>query len=130
MCRVDDAEPATLWYSRERTASKDWKCCECYRRIAGGERYREFNSLFDGRWSRDRTCLHCYAAGDWLMATCGGYLGTELHEELIEHWDEGYRSIPFARLIVGMRTKWHDGRDPIPTGMRELATTMMHRRVA
>lgn len=125
MCRVDDAEPATLWYGRERTAAKQWKCGECCRDIAVGDKYHEDNSLSDGHWRRDRTCPHCHAAGGWLIAMCGGYLVTEMHEELEEHWDEGYRSIPFARLIVGMRNKWHDGRDPIPTGVREMAKSMM-----
>ncbi|MCW2904231.1 MAG: hypothetical protein JWO67_6496 [Streptosporangiaceae bacterium] len=129
MCRVEDAEPATLWDEQQRIAAKAHLCSECGRAIQIGERYRHISSLTDGHWSRDRMCAHCMAAGDWLVATCGGYLLTEIYEELVEHWDEGYRSVPFARLIVGMRRKWHDGRDPIPTGMRDLATSMMQKAV-
>lgn len=125
MCRADDVERAVVWNEEQRTAAKAHKCTECYRDIQAGERYRHISSLHDGHWRRDRMCAHCMAAGGWLVATCGGYLLTEIYEELVEHWDEGYRSVPFARLIVGMRRKWHSGRDSIPTGMYELATSMM-----
>lgn len=125
MCRADDAELATIWDEKQRTAAKDHKCTECYRTIQVGERYRHISSLHEGHWRRDRMCPHCAAAGEWLVAMCGGYLLTEIYEELVEHWHEGYRSIPFARLIVGMRRKWHGGRDPVPAGMRELAKSMM-----
>lgn len=57
------------------------------------------------------------------------YVLREVYEELEEHWNEGYKSVPFARLIAGMRRKWHGGRDPVPTGMREMAESMMQRAV-
>lgn len=129
MCRVDDSECATIWQEQQRKAGKDHVCSECRRWIWVGEHYRHVSALSDGRWSRDHVCLHCTAAAEWLTAACGGYLLTEVLEELEEHWDEGYRSIAFARLIVGMRRRWHEGRDPVPTGVRAMATAMMQARV-
>lgn len=129
MCRADDIERATIWDENERTAAVEHKCCECYRIIRVGERYRDLRTLHEGRWSRDRTCRHCLAASGWLVAMCGAYVLREVYEELEEHWNEGYKSVPFARLIAGMRRKWHGGRDPVPTGMREMAESMMQRAV-
>jgi hypothetical protein len=129
VCRVDDAERATIWDEKERTAAKTHPCSECRRTIAVGERYRHISTLSDSRWSRDYVCAHCTAAATWLSVTCGGYLLTEVLEELVEHWDEGYRSVPFARMIAGMRQRWHEGRDPVPTGVRAMATAMLQARV-
>ncbi len=32
-------------------------------------------------------------------------------------------------MIVGMKRKWHDGRDPVPEGVREMAEKMVHAKV-
>lgn len=130
MCAVDDAEPWTV--SREETprARKQWRCGECGRGILPGERYHLLVGLSGGIWHKHRWCAHCNAAGIWLAIACGGYPTGMLREELIEHWNEGYRSLPFARLIAGQRRGWHEGRDPIPTGVSELAQAMLREQVA
>jgi hypothetical protein len=50
---------------------------------------------------------------------------TSLYDELLEHWRDGFRSAGLFRLIVGMRRRWHDGRDPVPTGVGALARQML-----
>lgn len=132
MCAVDDAEPWDFCSETERRAAKPHTCAECGRRVAVGERYHHLVGVMDGRWSTWRTCAHCIAAGAWMSTVCSGYLLGDLLTELVEHWDEGYRSIPFARLVVGVKRRWHGGRDPIPDAdqVRALAREMMREAVA
>lgn len=121
MCAIDDAEPAAVWNETTRRAAKAHTCEECSRCIHIGEHHQYVSCLHDGRWSNFRTCAHCDAAAVWMRKVCGGYLTGGLLEELVEHWHEGYRSIGFGRLIVGMRHRWHDGRDPVPDSAEVLA---------
>lgn len=132
MCAIDSCDPATLWSEKWRTARKPHRCEECDRIIAVSERYRFVSALTDGHWSDYRTCAHCAVAGRWLDEVCGGYPSMMLREELFEHWHEGFRSIPFGRLAVGQKLRWHDGRDPVPDGaaVAELARQMMRAQVA
>jgi hypothetical protein len=130
MCAIDDCDMATVWTESWRVARKPWTCEECARTISAGESYRYVSALFDGHWGSYRRCAHCMAAGAWMGEVCGGYPIGMLREELTEHWHEGYRSVPFARLIVGQKRQWHDGRDPIPTGVVEMATKMLREQVA
>lgn len=130
MCAIDDAEQPEFWHDEWRTAAKDHACGECRRRIRRGERHHFVSSLYDGRWSSWRTCEHCIHAATWINSVCGGYLLGGLLEELVEHWHEGFRSVGFGRLIVGVQRQWHDGRDEVPTGVAELATAMMREQVA
>jgi hypothetical protein len=125
VCAIDDAEPWDVYRVSVRTARKAHRCTECGRPIAVGESYRFLTGLLDGRWSTYRTCAHCLAAGEWLDVMCGGYLLGGLAEELREHWESGYQAMDFARLIAGLRWSWHDGRDPVPTGVREMAARML-----
>lgn len=41
------------------TARKPYKCGECYRQIQPGEQYEMCTMLFEGDWSRCKTCLDC-----------------------------------------------------------------------
>lgn len=124
MCAVEDCEPFTVYTSKWPTARKAHRCVECRRSIRRGERYHHFQGLCDGTWSTVRTCLHCEAMTAWMNAICGGWPIGQLLEELEEHFREGYASIRFARLIVGMRRRWHDGADQVPDGVTELATEL------
>lgn len=130
MCAIDDCEPATVWTEAWRVGRKPWRCFECDRTIPVGEHHNYVSTLVEGRWDSFRRCGHCMAAGVWLAEVCGGYPLGMLREELIEHWHEGYRSVPFARLIVGQKRRWHDGRDPVPTGVAEMAKQMLRAQVA
>jgi len=130
MCAFDDCDTADIWTHRDRKARVPHRCRECGRTVAPGETYRLNTWLYDGRWSTSKTCQHCLAAGSWLDEVCGGYPVGMLREELVEHWHEGFRSVPFARLIAGQKRRWHDGRDPIPEGVAALANQMMQGQVA
>lgn len=123
MCAID-AEPPTLARESSPTARKEHRCSECARTIRPGERYERVTGLWDGRWSTFTTCAHCRAARVWLEVVCGTWLYGELFQELEEHWNEGYASIPFGRLIVGVKRGWHGGADPVPDGVEEMARAM------
>lgn len=130
MCAVDDAEPWAFSHQETRTARKVHRCDECGREIAAGELYEHLTGVFDGHWSTFRWCRHCDAAGQWMNHVCGGWMLGNLDEELVEHWREGFTSIGFARLIVGMKLRWHGGRDQVPTGVDALAGQMLRAQVA
>jgi len=132
MCAIDDADPADVWSETTRRAAKPHTCEECSRCIQIGEQHLYVSCLYDGHWSTFRTCAHCAAAGVWMRTVCGGYLTGGLLEELQEHWDEGYRSVGFGRLIIGARHRWHDGRDPVPAAVevQALAERMLTQVVA
>jgi hypothetical protein len=130
MCAIEDCDPADFWHHSTRTARQPHRCDECGRAVSPAEKYDLYTWLYEGRWSRMKVCAHCSAAGEWLNVMCGGWPIGGLGEELSEHWDEGYRSIGFARLIVGFGRRWRDGTDLIPTGVAELARLMMAKQVA
>jgi hypothetical protein len=132
MCAIDDCERSEVWLEDQVRARKPWSCQECWRCIPPGERYTRIKSLYDGFWSTIRRCRHCTVAGEWMNEVCGGYVTEGLLEELIDHWWEGYVSVPFGRLIVGVKRKWHDGADPLPdkAAVIELANTMMRAKVS
>lgn len=137
MCAVDDCVPWVVARTSRPTARKGYRCYECRRPILAGERYHKLVALSQWgqeaipvAWDTVRTCPHCIAASEWMSVVCGGYPLGQLLEELHEHWSEGYRSVAFGRLIVGVRRRWHDGRDPIPVGVSELASAMLRKAVA
>jgi hypothetical protein len=123
MCRIDYCDG--LWKRRasiERVARREHECSECGRLIHSGETYEYFRGLWsDGQdeWVTVKTCLHCVIARGWLMSECGGWIYTEVLDELREHWEEDtiYRAPSLGRLIIGMRRKWQQ-RDgslmPVP----------------
>lgn len=130
MCAVDDCEPWTVVNHTRPKARKEYSCVECGRPIRIGETYAKCVGMCDGYWSTSRTCLHCRAMGAFMNEMCGGYPISQLREELEEHWREGYASIPFGRLIVQMRLKWHDGADPVPEATGLMAKQLMQAAVA
>ena len=108
MCRVDDGDYSQVWVAKVVKARKIHTCIECFRTIEKRETYETVSSLYDGHWSRLRTCEHCLAARSFLEIECGGYVPREVAEEIEEHFDEGdpYRTMRLARLIIGMRRGW------------------------
>jgi hypothetical protein len=119
MCMADDAD----WYwkvfnSATRRAAKEHRCTECQRTIAKGETYRWASGLNPETesWDTFHTCAHCDAATAWLVKACNGYIYCMVLEDLEEHWRESelYRSTKLQQLIEGMKSRWHDGADPVP----------------
>ena len=125
MCSVDDCEPWAIYNEARRKARKTHICEECGRGIAAGEEYLRIEGLCDGKWSTYKLCQHCDAASTVMRVMCNGWPLGDLWQELVEHWADGYRSVPFARLIAGVKLRWHDGRDPVPTGCGDLARQLM-----
>ena len=56
-CFNEDAPDvyAEKWFS----ARRQYKCCECRALIDIGDDYQRITMLYDGRWSRYRTCEKC-----------------------------------------------------------------------
>lgn len=60
-CCDYDNDPAEIFDERMIKGRKDHVCCECRDTIKKGEQHRITEMLFEGNWSRDRTCLTCVA---------------------------------------------------------------------
>ena len=58
----DDYAEAT--HTKVLTARKVHKCGECYRMIQPGEQYEMCTMLYEGDWSRCKTCLDCRSVTD------------------------------------------------------------------
>lgn len=119
MCRIDDGELVTVNKTEYRVAAKDHKCTECNRTITKGEKYKHDSALYDGSWSTYKTCQHCQTGMKWLEKECGGYIWTEVIEEIHEHADEYPKmAFPLLKFVVGARRKWKGFGDnsmmPIP----------------
>jgi hypothetical protein len=128
MCAVEDCEPWIVVRRSTPTARVEHRCTECRRVIRPGETYERVTGLIDsggGTWSTDKFCAHCQAMGDFMFAMCGGWPYGQLWDELVDHWREGYASIPLGRLMACMRLKWHNGTDPIPIDTGALAQELM-----
>jgi hypothetical protein len=130
MCAVDDCEPWQVYNDTRPVARKRHCCSECGRDVAVGETYLRIQGLCDDRWDTHKICRHCEALSAFMIVLCSGYPLGDLYGELVEHWREGYASIPLGRLMVAMKHRWHDGRDPVPTGVSELAKAMLQKAVA
>jgi hypothetical protein len=83
----------TVFRSEYRTAAKSYRCDECRRQIAVGERYCSWFQLFDGEAYYGHTCPRCEAmraeawqAFDWFDPEDAAPLG-ELRQHLIDHED-------------------------------------------
>lgn len=127
MCMVENADGWRVFRDDHPVAREPHRCGECHRTITSGERYYAASGVSQyiprgesPRWERIRMCAHCEAAAQWLVEVCRGYVFGEVRDELCEHWNEGYASVPLGRLIGGMRYRWADGRMPIPVWAAEL----------
>lgn len=135
MCSIDDAEYPDVISGGHRRARKLHTCGECRRSIEPGEIYHYSQGLTDGYWWSGKWCAHCEGAGQWLNRVCNGWLLDNLLDEMVDHFQEGYNSLEFGRLIVGMRRKWVNRAGelmPIPDhdAVRAVAVRDMQRMVA
>ena len=109
MCMIegtDGFEFRPLATAKVRTARKTHLCGECGRTIKAGEQYRYDTFIYEGQFSRERTCSHCRAAQEWLTKVCGGFLFQGVLDDLEGHIGESAADFRFLRLIVGIRRKW------------------------
>lgn len=86
-------------------ARKEHLCSECHRKIRIGEIYRRECTLFEGLKSTHKTCAHCQVVRHWLNFECGGFIYSQIEDDIREHATEGY-GLPVIRLAVGMRRFW------------------------
>lgn len=119
MCRVDDGCMAMMLASEQRKARKQHRCDECRRTIEAGETYLHERGIHECEPFTNKTCAHCQVARGWLSDQCGGWIYTEVEEELREHFyeDTAYRTKDLKRLIYGMGRQWHlrrGGLMPLP----------------
>ncbi len=107
-------------------ARRHYRCDECRRDIAPGERHEYVFMVFEGDPSQWRTCAHCRVAQEWLSIVCYTWLTGGLAYEMEEHWDEASDStnpihadrLFLGRMRVGIRRRWRargGGLLPIPT---------------
>lgn len=111
MCMVDDLDDrAEVWNEQPRKARKQYKCGECYREIAVGERYvylwaKGSDGPFTARW-----CAHCDVLKDWLWTNCSGSVIGSVIEDCRDHVQEyagRAACIPaLARVVAGARRDW------------------------
>ncbi|MCJ7796358.1 MAG: hypothetical protein MUQ56_06270 [Thermoleophilia bacterium] len=78
---VDNDAPA---FSRitDRRARKPHVCCECHEEIAVGDIYEDASGLWDGDFSRYKTCAICVLIREDLCP-CGYYYG-DLRETIMK----------------------------------------------
>lgn len=107
MCRIEGAETPDFERIEIRTARKQHKCDECSRIINVGEQYTYDFTVHGRDVDEYHTCQHCAVARKWLSNNCGGWIYSEVCEEIQEHAEE-YPSIamPLYRVAVGMRREW------------------------
>lgn len=113
MCMVGDDDYWETFTSKKPKARKDHVCDECGRTIVKGEVYSYEGGLSfesDG-FTFYKTCAHCKAVCEWLIAICEGYLYNGVQEDIGNHvdGDEEYLNSPPLETVVGwMRTDWRD----------------------
>lgn len=58
-CSVTDYDCAELYKSAIVKAKKQHTCCECHEPIPKGEKYENVVGLYDGVFTRFKTCIPC-----------------------------------------------------------------------
>lgn len=85
---VDHDSYAELHSERVVTARKRHKCGECGDMIEPGEQYEIVEGLWDGEWSRHKTCLPCRnARRDLMCSFCYGEIWADIEEYFTEEAD-------------------------------------------
>ena len=108
MCMIDDAEMSDLVDRRTRRARKAHRCGNCGRTIEPGETHEVATHLFEGMWSRVRSCVQCVAARQWLWEMCGGWLDGVY--DIAEHADQDL-SPALWRLAIACNLRWRTEGD-------------------
>lgn len=89
ICITHDFEgPADVWESINRKARKQYRCCECGKTIEVGDTYELYSILYDGSWSKYKTCLVCaeIAAAFCCDGRIFGTLWSDFHD--CDIWQE------------------------------------------
>jgi hypothetical protein len=117
MCRIDGAERSISVQDKDRFAIKNHRCGECGRTIMAGEKYHYDTTIYEGSRDSFKTCGHCMVGRAWLLKNCGGFIYTEIMDEVREHAEEYPKlAMPLLRLCAAARRKWQgrNGLMPLP----------------
>jgi len=83
---VDVDSQAEFHAAEHRRAGKEHKCSECGRTIGIREEYEHVSGMWDGDFSRFKTCLDCLSIRNAFF--CDGFNFEMLRDDLWEHvWD-------------------------------------------
>jgi hypothetical protein len=99
-CACIDAEGddyAESSYTKILTARKPHKCGECYRKIQPGEQYEMCTMLFEGEWSRCKTCLDCRSV---TAAFFCGFTFETVWEDLRSSLRDSYGRFPEDKMSL------------------------------
>lgn len=72
----DNGDSGVILTSRQQTANKEHKCCECSRVIARGEPYIVESGFWEGRAYRYKTCVDCISLREEFF--CNGWIYGEV----------------------------------------------------
>ena len=107
MCRIDeDAGDWRVYRERDRCARKSHRCDECGRTIFVGETYVYRGGIIaEGDPLFYKACAHCEVLVRWLSDTCGGFIFTQVVDEILEHAQD-YSRDDLSELVKLARAKW------------------------
>jgi len=80
---ASEGEVCDVHEAKRIKARRQWKCHECPGQILPGEIYERVKMLFEGQWSKHRTCPDCLSIRDVFF--CGVYLYESIREYVREH---------------------------------------------
>jgi hypothetical protein len=80
-----DYEPATVYRAKRVTARTTHRCYECHRTIQPGEQYESVFAIWDGEANTVKTCRHCLALRDYVVAhvPCSCWTHGNMREEVL-----------------------------------------------
>lgn len=110
-----DGESAEFHSTAIVLAAKDYRCCECSEAIAKHARHEVVRGMWDGSWSRYRTCLSCVEIRNHF--SCDGWIYGQIWSDIEENFFpdmraggpcmEGLSPEAKARLFE-RRLKWQE----------------------
>jgi hypothetical protein len=108
MCAIDSADDYPEFMTEyNHSAKKEHICSECRRIIYPKETYYKVVGKWDGDLRTYKHCSHCQVAAKLLQKYCGGYIFSEIRDDIHEHIGQGYEWDRDARRIyAGMRCQW------------------------
>ena len=109
-----DYDPPQIHRSKTVRARKEYRCCECDKKIAAGERHEYVFAVSDGYTYQPRTCSHCVGIRRFVAINipCFCWAHGNLIEDAKEAISEAYSrardevqgvAFGFGRLLVKAR---------------------------